>query len=127
MQVAEKVYKSMILPKLDYCDFLWNWLTPSKYNTLERLQTRAARIILKKNDGHEELLEQLGWKSLQSRCIMHRVIFVFECINSIGPEVFNQYFVKFSYAYNTRRNNLDILLPKVKTEAAKKGCFYSGA
>ena len=25
-----------------------------------------------------------------------------------------------------RRNNVDYLLPKVRTEAAKKGCFYLG-
>ena len=58
---------------------------------------------------------------------MHRVIFVFKCTNSIGPDVFDQYFVKSSHAYNMRRSNLDILLPKVRKEAAKKGCFYSGA
>ena len=29
--------------------------------------------------------------------------------------------------YSTRRNGLDILIPKVRTESAKKGTFYTGA
>ncbi len=66
------VYKSMILPKLDYCDFVWNQLPPSRYKALEYLQVRAARIILMKDGGHEELHHQLGWKSLQTCCFMHR-------------------------------------------------------
>ena len=33
----------MILPKLDYCDFLWNDLIPSNLRKLECLQTRVAK------------------------------------------------------------------------------------
>ena len=40
----------MILPKLDYCDFVWiNNAAASTCDTLERFQTRTARIILKEN------------------------------------------------------------------------------
>ena len=39
----------MIVPKLDYCNFVWNNVA-SRYKTLERLQTRVAIIVLK--DGH---------------------------------------------------------------------------
>ena len=49
VHAPERVYTSMILPKLDYCDFVWNNLAPSRYNTLERLQTRTARIDLKES------------------------------------------------------------------------------
>lgn len=34
--------------------------------------------------------------------------------------------MKSPHKYNTRRNNIDYLLTKVKTETAKKGCFYVG-
>ena len=46
---AEGVFTTVILPKLDYCNFVWNNLA-SRYKTLERLQTRTTRIILK--DGN---------------------------------------------------------------------------
>ena len=32
-----------------------------------------------------------------------------------------------SHNYSTRRNGLDLLIPTVRTESAKKGSFYSGA
>ena len=35
--------------------------------------------------------------------------------------------MKSSHNYSIRRNGLDLLLPKVHKETAKKGCFYSGA
>ena len=37
------------------------------------------------------------------------------------------YFIKSSHIYSTRRNGLDILIPEVRTESAKKGTFYTGA
>ena len=33
----------------------------------------------------------------------------------------------FTQLLDTRRNGLDILVPKVSTETAKKGCYYYGA
>lgn len=62
---AETLFTTMILPTLDYCDFVWNNLALSRFNSLERLQTRAARIVLKdSNLSHHQLLCQLSWKSL---------------------------------------------------------------
>ena len=75
----------MILPKLDYCDFVWDNLAPSRYNSLERLQTRAARIVPKDSN----LLCQLSWKSLDALSTMHNLTFVFKCLHNIAPYHFN--------------------------------------
>ena len=37
------------------------------------------------------------------------------------------FIIRSSHVYSTRRNGLDILMPKVRTESAKKGTFYTGA
>ena len=37
VHAAKRVFTTMILRKLDYCDFVWNNLAPSRYKTLERL------------------------------------------------------------------------------------------
>ena len=126
VHAAETVFTTMILPKLDYCDFVWNNLAPSRYNTLERLQTRAARIVLKESNlSHDQLLCQLSWMSLKSRSIMHNVTFVFKCVHNNAPDLFRD-FIKSSHNYSTKRNGLDLLIPKVRTESAKKGSFYTG-
>ena len=76
---VERVFRTMILPKLDYCDFLWNTLAPSRYNSLEQIQTRAARIFQKDSTlSHHQLLRQLSWKSLKARSTMHNLTFVFK-------------------------------------------------
>ena len=125
---VERVFTTMILPKLDYCDFVWNTLVPSRYNSLERLQTRAARIFLKDSDlSHHQLLRQLSWKSLKARSTMHNLTFVFKYLHNIAPDLFKCYFIKSSHVYFTRRNGSDILIPKVCTESPKKGTFYTGA
>ena len=125
---VERVFTTMILAKLDYCDFVWNTLAPSGYNSLERLQTRAARIVLKdSNLSHHQLLRQLSWKSLKARSTMHNLTFVFKCLHNIAPDLFKCYFIKSSHVHSTRRNGLDILIPKVRTESTKKGTFSTGA
>ena len=58
---------------------------------------------------------------------MHDLTFVFKCLHNIAPDLFKSYFIKSSHVYSTRRNGLDILIPKVRTKSAKKGTFYTGA
>ena len=58
---------------------------------------------------------------------MHIVTFVFKCVHNNAPDLFKEYFVKTSHDHFTRRNGLDILVPKVSTETAKKGCYYFSA
>ena len=65
--------------------------------------------------------------SLKSHSTMHNVCFVFKCVHDNAPDMFREYFIKSSHSYSTRCNGLDLLIPKVCTESAKKGCFNSGA
>ena len=58
---------------------------------------------------------------------MHILTSVFKCVHNKAPDVFKEYFVKSSHNYFTRRNGLDLLVPTVHTESAKKGFFHSGA
>ena len=125
---TDRVFTTIILPNLDYCDFVWNNLAPSRYSTLERLQTRATRIVLKdSNLTHHQLLCQLSWKSLNTHSTIHHLTFVFKCLHNIAPDLVKSYVNRSSHVYSTRRNGLDILIPKVRTETAKKGTFHTGA
>ena len=59
---------------------------------------------------------------------MHNLTSVFRCLHNIAPDLFKSYFIKStSHVYSTRCNGLDIFIPKVHTESAKKGTFYTGA
>ena len=56
---------------------------------------------------------------------MRNLTFVFKCLHNIAPDLFKSYFIRSSHVYSTRLNGLDILIPKVLTESAKKGTFYT--
>jgi len=47
-------------------------------------------------------------------------------LHNVAPEPFKSYFIRSSHFYSTRCNGLDILIPKVRTQSAKKGKFYTG-
>ena len=65
---------------------------------------------------------------LKARSTMHNLTSVFRCLHNIAPDLFKSYFTKStSHVYSTRCNGLDIFIPKVHTESAKKGTFYTGA
>ena len=43
-----------------------------------------------------------------------------------GQNFFQNYYSSSNNRYATRRTGIDLVLPKVKTEVAKKGCFCLG-
>ena len=47
MHSANRVYNSYIIPVLDFCDTVWNCCGTVNSDKLEKLQRRAARIIMR--------------------------------------------------------------------------------
>ena len=46
-EAANRLYKAMVLPVLDYCDAVWRECGQGNSDKIERLQRRAARIVIK--------------------------------------------------------------------------------
>ena len=55
MQTADKVYETFILPIIDYCDTAWNCCGAVNSSKLEKLQKRAARIVINSNSSDKSL------------------------------------------------------------------------
>ena len=51
--------------------------------------------------------------------------FVLRCLNKTAPDVFHDYFEKVNHQKATRANGQNITIPKIKTESAKRGLYYS--
>ena len=66
MHSENKVYKSYIIPVLRYCDTVWNCCETVNSDKLERLQRRAARVIMK-SDRSETALKYLRYDNLKVR------------------------------------------------------------
>ena len=65
MHSANKVYKSYIIPVFDYCDTVWNCCGTVNSDKLERLQRRAARIIMKSKSQATEARSLFSEKMYQ--------------------------------------------------------------
>ena len=68
-----------------------------------------------------------NWSTLESIRSKICVIDVFKCLNSLAPPCYDGYFQKLSHGKGIRGDNNKILLPKVKTETARKRFAFQGA
>ena len=62
------LYKSLVLPKLDYCSSVWDPHTAALANSLESVQSLAARVCCKcRSVPSSSLITSLNWPSLRLR------------------------------------------------------------
>ena len=100
------VYNSFILPHFDYCDIVWDNTTKTAKENLQKLQNKAARILLgaQKTEHREDLFKTLDWLSLQNRRNLHKCIIVYKSTNSLAPQYLCNLFKTNNeiHKYNTR-------------------------
>ena len=70
MYTAGTVYTSFVLPILDYCDTVWSCCGSVNADKLEKLQRRAARIVMRLGSS-EKALNFLGYVTLEKRRESH--------------------------------------------------------
>ena len=124
---ANVVYKSFILPIMDYCDVVWDNCGKINSTQLEKLQRKAVRLIMKTTSS-DVALANLAYDTLEHRRELHILKLVRKCISNRSTQLLNNYFM-----YNrdiksriTRQSNL-LYLPKVRLESTKKAFYYHGS
>ena len=63
---ANSIYQAHILPVLEYCDTVWAGCNKQDSDGLERLQRRAARIVMHSKDS-DFSMKTLKWETLLER------------------------------------------------------------
>ena len=125
VDAANKVYQSLVLPVMDYCDVAWSSIGKIERDKLDRAQRRAAKIVLKTKDSDTE--KNLRWLPLSMRRDMHTIDLTFKCLKGSPPMFFKDYFKVFRTVHNTRGSGHNLLLPKVRTETARKSFYFNGS
>ena len=121
----------LIQPYFDYCSQVWGGLGTTLCNKLQRLQTRAVRIITK--SGYEvrsvNLLHQLGLPNLEERRNQQLNTLMYKVRHEMGPSSLSNMFQKTNevHEHQTRQAKHDFLPPKPKTNYLKKAFSYRGA
>ena len=105
LRAAKCVYNTLIEPILCYTDTVWVELSATSTKTLQRLQNRAARIVLR-SDSSKDTFNVLGWAELETQRKRHKCVLVYKCrLNNLVPQYLSDY-CKRNYnihSYNTRR------------------------
>ena len=125
IEASKCVYNSIVQPLFDYADTAWGELSIGCSQELQRLQNRAARIVVKRNTS-KNTFGLLNWVNLNSRRNIHKCILVYKCINNMVPEYLCSYFLRNSnfHNYNTRRRH-DLHIPKPNRNLGKRTFRYS--
>ena len=115
------------VPVLCYTYTAWGELSVECKSRLQRLQNRAARIIVRR-DSTSEALKTLGRPNLETIRKRNKSILVYKCLNNLVPQYLSDYFSRNHsfHSYNTRRRE-DIYPSRPKLSPGKRTFRYSGA
>ena len=124
------IYKSFILPHLDYADAVWDNCTNGLADELESLHLDAIRTILGavRGTSHAKLYSESGFVSLKERRRRHKLVIYFKALNGLTPSYLANYLpplVSSINPYCTRRNPLERAIPLFKTALYENSFFIS--
>ena len=73
--VLIKVYNSLVQPHFDYCNVVWGNCNKGLSEKLQRLQNRAARILMSASydSNLDDLFRALGWRKLYYQRLEHLI------------------------------------------------------
>ena len=77
---ALQIYQALILPHFDYCSPVWDELSVTLSDKLQKLQNRAARVITRSSydTSASILLNRLNWDNLSTRRKKLKVTLMFK-------------------------------------------------
>ena len=126
------VYNALIQPYFDYCCEVWNTLGKGLSERLQKLQNRAARLImnLKNEHGHSVLARNsLGWELSEKRRVKMKARIMYKTVNKLAPSRLCDLFQNVNKINdnNLRGSSTRVYIPMTKTEFLKQSFCYDGA
>jgi Reverse transcriptase (RNA-dependent DNA polymerase) len=123
------IYKSIILPHVDYCSSIMFMATKEDFRKLQLLQNRALRVILKKpkRTPIKWMLDTLKLHSIKQRVNFNTLVLVFKMKNGMVPS-YMQDEVLFTRNATTRtlRNAEDFRLPRYLKTTTQNMIWHDG-
>ena len=125
--ILEVIFKTTILPCIDYADTVWGTASEKGLKMVQRLQNAAARIITGNNDyinvRGEDLVRQLKWQTIKERRNFHTSTLMFKCLKGLAPHYLCDQvnLLRDINDYNTRyTSNFNVHVPFPRKEIFKR-------
>ena len=124
------MYNVLVLPHMTYCSTIWNDGSNSILNKLSKLQRRAAQVST--GQSYEvrsaQILESLNWIPIEDTLRKRETIMTFKALTNRLPDYVQNFFQKRENSkYFLRSNNVNLSLPKPKTNFLKRSFSYKAA
>ena len=115
------MWKSLVLPILDYCSQLWCPISASQIKQLEAIQQSFTRKIYLNGRklNYWERLDELRLYSLQRRWERYRIIYVWKILENIVPNIASEEDGGLRKLHSAR-NGVTCRVPSIKTSLPKK-------
>lgn len=125
--IRQLFYNAYILPYIDYCSSVWGNLSKNNSDRIDKLQKRAARIILDCDMSvpSEFMFSSLKWLSFINRVKYQKCILMYKIISNQTPDYLKLPNEATNH-YNLRsQSNQNLFVPRPKTNFYKNSFHFS--
>ena len=124
------IYKSLALPIIDYSVCVYGYTYSSHLERIQRLQRRAAHVIMSSDLDYKILFKKLEWIPFLDRRNYFCCVFIYKCLNRLNANKCHNLFKIPSISERPLRTrsatNQEIVLPKSHLQCFLNTLFYSG-
>ena len=124
--IQKLFYQSYILPFIDYGSNSWGSTSITNIERINKLQKRAARIILKADftTPSADMFQRLGWMSVKHRIDYNKSVMTYKALHNLTPSYISDLLTPKAQINNrTLRSSEDGSLAQPKARTA----FYTGS
>ena len=95
------LFKTLVLPHIEYCCIIWNPYLKKEINMLEQIQRSfTSKVEGVNNKNYYERLKELKLYSLERRRDRYIILYIFKIINNMVPNP------GISYKFSARRGRI---------------------
>ena len=129
-ETLRNMYLSIVKPHLSYCCSVWGCCGNTKMNTLQKLQKRAARIVMGSpfDSSAAPFLQRVGWLSVDRLVHRETSTMVYKSLNGLAHNNLCQIFSRLSDVHSRLLQNTkcNLVIPRMRTAYGQNSLAFSG-
>jgi hypothetical protein len=125
----ETMYKSFVLPTMEYASVVWGGSYDSDLLKLERIHVDGMRLVTgaTARSNIAKLYNDVGWQSIKQRCDQAMLVMLYKIKNDQAPSYLYELLPPefHEYVEYNLRNSQNIVLPFTRLESFRRSFFPS--